>query len=344
VTFAHAAERKNEREETTMLAITLRRLAGVAMLSGVAFLAGPAGAQTVQVALGDTLSVETVSFAIALERAKERGFDYKLTSFAKEDLAIQAVINGQAEVGAATPFSVMQKTKAPIKGLFQMTRLVFFPVVDLSIKDWKALDGQPFTFHARGSGTEAIGNILAKRNGISFGQRNYIAGSENRVVAMINGQIKATIVDLANKNLLMQRAPGRFGVLPGVDNPATDEMLFARADWMEKNPAKVEILVEEVYRLWAEMARNPGIIDQERQKRGLLKDLPKEVLDGVTRFYTQGTTEGVYSKDGGGPESAKADFEFYVEAGQLTGPADSLKVEEFWDFAPLMRARQKLGS
>ena len=63
----------------------------------------PAAAQTVQVALGDTVSVETLAMVIALERAKEKGFDYKLTSFAKEDLAIQAVISGQADIGVATP-------------------------------------------------------------------------------------------------------------------------------------------------------------------------------------------------------------------------------------------------
>jgi len=322
-----------------------RALMTAAVLAAAAtIVAAPATAQPVQVALGDTISVETVSIVIALERAKERGFDYKLTSFAKEDLAIQAVINGQAEIGAATPYSVMQKTKAPIRGLFQLTRLIFFGVADKSIKSWKDLDGQPFTFHARGSGTEAIGNIIAKREGINFGQRNYIAGSENRIIAMINGQIKATIVDLANKNKLLERAGDRFHVLPGVTNPASDEVLFVRVDWMQKNPQKVDILVEEFAKLWAEMARNPGIIEQERAKRGLLKDQPKEVLDGVTKFYTQGAEAGLFNAKGGGVDAVKSDFEFYVEAGQMQGPAESLKVEDFWDLRPLDKAQKKLGS
>lgn len=325
-----------------MNAIRLRGLAAGAALS-ISF-AGAAWAQPVQVALGDTVSVETVAFVIALERAKERGFDYKLTSFAKEELAIQAVINGQAELGAATPYSVMQKTKAPVRGLMQLTRLVFFPVADKSYKTWKDLNGQPFTFHARGSGTEAIGNIIAKREGISFGQRSYVPGSENRIVAMLNGQIKATIVDLANKNLLMQKGGDRFHVLPMSGAPASDEILFARVDWMDKNSQKVDLVVEEFARLWAEMRKNPGIIDQERQKRGLLKDLPKEVLADVTKFYTQGVQEGVYSPDGGGADTVKADFEFYVEAGQMQGPADTLKVEDYWNLAPLEKARKKIGS
>lgn len=322
-----------------------RAMIGAAMFAaGTALFTSSAVAQPVQVALGDTISVETLSFVIALERAKARGFDYKLTSFAKEDLAIQAVVNGQVEVGAATPYAVMQKTKAPIRGLFQLSRLIFFPVVDKSIKSWKDLNGQPFTFHARGSGTEAIGNIIAKHEGITFGQRNYISGSENRIIAMINGQIKATIIDLANKNKLMERAGDRFHVLPGVSNPASDEVLFARLDWMQKNPQKVDILVEEFAKLWAEMAKNPAIIEQERAKRGLLKDQPKEVLEGVTKFYVQGIEAGLFHPKGGSVEAVKADFEFYVEAGQMQGPADSLKVEDYWDLGPLDRAHKKVGS
>ena len=303
----------------------------------------PVSAQTAQVALGDTVSVETLAMAIAIERAKARGVDLKMTSFSKEDLAIQAVISGQAEIGIATPYAVMQKSKGTVKNLVSLTRLVFFPVVDkAAYKSWQDLNGQPFTFHARGSGTEAIGNIMAKRQNIQFGQRNYIAGSDNRIVAMMNGQIKATILDLANTNILMEKAGDRFAKLPGVENPASDEILFARTEWIQKNPDKVDILVEEFVKLWGEMQKNPGIIEQERVKLGLLKDLPKEVVEKTTAFYTTGVKEGLYKAGGG--DAAKADFEFYSEAGQLSGAPAELKVEDFWHLAPYDKAVKKLGS
>jgi NitT/TauT family transport system substrate-binding protein len=158
----------------------------------------------------------------------------------------------------------------------------------------------------------------------------------------MNGQIKATILDLANTNILMEKAGDRFAKLPGVDNPASDEILFARTEWIDKNAGKVDILVEEFVKLWGEMQKNPGIIEQERAKRGLLKDLPKEVVDKTTAFYTTGVKEGLYKAGGG--DAAKADFEFYVEGGQLQGPAESLKVEEFWHLAPYDKAVKKLGS
>jgi NitT/TauT family transport system substrate-binding protein len=321
------------------------KFAATVCMAGSLLIAASAlqAAEKVRVALGDVVSVETLAFIVALERAKERGVDYELTSFAKEELAIQAIVNGQADLGVGTPYSVIQKSKLPLRILFQVSRLVFFPVVAAEYKGWKDLDKQPFTFHARGSGTEAIGNILAKRNGITFGERSYVPGSDNRIIAMMNGQIKATILDLANKNKLLEMAGDKFHVLPGVDNPASDEVVFASVDWVKNNPEQVKVVTEELLKLWREMQSNPQIIEEERSKRNLLADQPKEVLDEVVPFYTEAAKEGLFDPEGGGEAAAKADFEFYTEAGQLEGSPAELKVEDYWDLGPLESARKSVG-
>ena len=301
-------------------------------------------ADKVRIALGDVASVETLCFLVALDRAKDRGLDYEMTAFAKEQLAIQAVINGQVDIGVGTPYSIIQKTKVPIRNFFQLSKLVFFPVASIKYKTWQDLDGEPFTFHARGTGTEAIGDIIIKREGITLGQRSYVPGSENRIVAMMKGQINATIVDLSNKNILMSKAGDRFHVLPGLSDPASDEVLFAEIGWMKKNQKSVAILVEELLRTWQDMTKDPSIIDRERKKRNLLSDLPKELLAEVDAYYEEAVEGGLYDPKGGGTEAAKADFVFYVDAGQLKGPAASLKVEDYWYFAPLDAAKAKLAN
>lgn len=323
------------------------RRAAVSAAIGLSLLAGLGAAQAqqkkVRVAFGDVLSTETLAMVVALERAKEKGVDYQATFLSKEELAIQAVINGQADLGIGTPYSVIQKSKAPLRILFQGTRLVFFPVVDKQYKSWKDLNGQPFTFHARGTGTEAIGNIIAKREGIQFGDRSYVPGSENRIIAMMKGQIKATIVDLANKNTLMEKAGDRFHVLPGVSSPASDETLFGNIEWIKANEKQVDVIVTEFARLWEEMNADPSIVERERAKRNLMAEQPKEVLAKVTSFYTTSTKEGIYAPAGGSADVARSDFEFYVEAGQMQGPAPGLKVEDFWYLGPLERARKAIG-
>jgi NitT/TauT family transport system substrate-binding protein len=248
------------------------------------------------------------------------------------------------DLGIGTPYAVIQKSKVPLRSIFQMSRGVFFAVADKAkYPNWKALDGQPFTFHGRGSGTEAVGNILARREGIKFGERNYVPGSENRIIGMINGQIGATIVDLANKNLLMSKAADKFHVLPGLTEPASDELLFASTAWLKANQAQADIIVEEFLKLWREMAKDPSIIEKERAKRNMLADQPKELVAEVVPFYTEGVKEGLFDASGGGEKAAKADFQFFTEAGQLQGPASDLKVEDYWDLGPLQRAAAKLG-
>jgi NitT/TauT family transport system substrate-binding protein len=49
------------------------------------------------------------------------------------------------------------------------------------------------------------------------------------------------------------------------------------------------------------------------------------------------------SPTGGTAEAAKNDLTFFNLAGQITGDPATLKVEDFWDFGPLDRAKKKLG-
>ena len=308
---------------------------------GVSFNALAAG--KVRIALGDVASVETLCFLVALDRAKDRGLDYEMTAFAKEQLAIQAVMGNQMDIAVGTPYAIIQKSKVPIRNFFQLSKLVFFPVADIKYKSWQDLDGEPFTFHARGTGTEAIGDIIVKREGITLGQRSYVPGSENRIIGMMNGQINATIVDLSNKNILMAKAGDKFHVLPGISDPASDEVLFADLDWLKENEESVAILVEELLRTWQEMTKDPSIIEKERAARNLLSDLPKELLAEVDAYYVEAVEGGLYDPMGGGVEAAKADFAFYVDAGQMEGPAADLKVEDYWYLEPLDAAKAKLG-
>jgi len=296
----------------------------------------------VRVAWGDVIDVESLPMAVALARAKDRGVDNEITSFAQEDLAIQATVGGQADIGIATPFAVMQKVK-DLRIFFQDEALIFYAVVSVEYKTWKDLDGQPFVFHARGSGTEAYGNFMAKQNGINFGQISYLSGSDNRAVALLGGQIKATILDLANTNLVMEKAPDKFHLLPGPKQAVTNEGLFAHQDWMKNNPEAVSVITEEFLKLYREMKDNPGIIAEERQKRGLLADQPKVTAAEITDFIKQGMDSGLWNPEGGSETIAQADVDFYAIAGALTGPADQLKWQDFWDLAPLEAAKKKLG-
>ncbi|MEX0697802.1 MAG: ABC transporter substrate-binding protein [Dongiaceae bacterium] len=324
-------------------ATTLRLLLPLALVAGLSAPAALAAEKTVRVALGDIETVETLNLLIALEKAKERGVAVELTAFKSEDIAAQAVVGGHADIGVGTPYALLQKVKAPIRIFYQLSTLRFFPVVDASLyKSWKDLDGQEIVVHSRGSGTEAIMNLMAQRNGIAYKSISYVPGSEVRAGAMLQGNIHATIVDSANRRLLMEKGGDRFMVLPmeGVD--ASDEALYASQDFLTKNAEAVDILVEEMLTVWRAINKDPNYVVEQRAKYKLLPDLPADLEGEVLPYFQESVENGAFGNNGG-LKAAQDDFDFYSIAGQLEGDPAALKVEDFWDLGPLTKALGKLG-
>ncbi len=297
------------------------------------------------IAFGDIATVETLNFQIAIERAKERGVDVEVSYLKSEDIAAQAVVGGQADVGVGTPYALLQKVKAPIRIFYQISSLRFFPIVNTEFyKSWKDLDGQEIAVHSRGSGTEAIMVLMAQRNGISYSNISYIPGSEVRAGALLQGNVKATIVDAANRKLVMDKAPGKFAVLPMEGVNATDEALYANTDYLASNQAAVDILVEELLRTAREINANPAVVADLRKQYNLLPELPAEQEAEIVPYFEESAASGAFPANGGGEAAAKDDFDFYAIAGQLEGDPAALQVADFWEFGPLERALAKLGT
>ncbi|MEK7374649.1 MAG: ABC transporter substrate-binding protein [Thermodesulfobacteriota bacterium] len=292
--------------------------------------------------LGDVLSTDDLQLLIAVERSKARGVDVEVIPLKSEELAVQAVINGQVDVGQGTPYAAIQKVTVPIRFFYQLFALQFFPIVNKEFyKDWKDLDGQEITVHARGSGTEAIMNLMAKEHGIKYKNISYVPGSDVRALGLLRGNIKASIVDLNNRNYVQREAPGKFLILPMGQVSASDESLFATKEFLDKNKAAVNILVEELLRVTREINANPKSMAEERKKLGILKDLPAKVEEEITPYFQEAVRNGIFSNNGGGEMAAKNDLEFYRLSGQLKG--ENLKAEDFWDMAPLKAAYSKMG-
>lgn len=312
-------------------------LAAVLLIGGMS--ASGAQAGKIRIALAETPSDEVAAFFVALDRARAMGLDYEWTAFSDEELAIQAVLSGQMDIGFGTPYAAMQKAKAPVRIIFQLSKLKFFPVTSKKYSKLEDLNGEPILLHSRGGGTDSIANVIESRLGIKFGKRSYVPGSANRIVALIAGQTDATIVDLSNKNKLVKQQGDKFNVLPMFEVDASDEALFANLDWIKANENDVGIFVKALVSVYRDMAKDPTIISKETDPNGPIGQLPKEILDSLDGFYAEAVAGGLYDPNGGGRKAAKADLEWYSGAGQLTGDPAALKIEDFWYLKPLDAAQ-----
>jgi NitT/TauT family transport system substrate-binding protein len=307
------------------------------LIAGVTSDAWPQQRTKVRYALGDVVGIDELPLLIAVERSKARGVDVDITSFKSEEVATQAVINGQADVGQGTPYAAVQKISVPIRFFYQLSALQFFPIVNKQFyKSWKDLDGQEIAVHTRGSGTEAIMNLMAKEHGIKYKNISYVPGSQVRALALLKGNIKATILDAANKSLVMKEQPDKFIILPLGSVKASDEALFATREFLDKNQAAIRIFLEELTKVARSINANPKWVVEERKKLGLLKDLPTKMEGEILPFFEEAVQSGVFPNDGGLAGAPKNDLEFYSLSGSIKG--DNLKVEDFWYLAPLKAA------
>ena len=125
-----------------------------------------------------------------------------------------------------------------------------------------------------------------------------------------------------------------------IDVDASDEALFANINWIKANEKDVDIFVKALVSVYRDMHKDPTIIRRETDPDGPIGQLPKEVLSGLDGFYIDAVEGGLYDPNGGGEVAARADLEWYSQAGQLTGDPSTLKIEDFWYMEPLKRATQ----
>jgi len=296
------------------------------------------------VAFGDIPGSDMLNFLTAVKRAEARGVKVKVSYLQSEDIASQAIVTGQADIGVGTPYALIQKVNAPIRMFFQLSKLAFFPIVNTEkYKTWKDLDGAPMYTHARGSGTEAIMNLMASKNGITYSSMSYVPGSAVRAGAMLQGRINATIVDAERRTLLLKKGGGKFALLPLPKIDGSDEALYANMDFIKNNQEAINILLEELVQVWRDVNKNPLYISEARKQYNLLPDMPAEDVAEIDGYYVEAVDTGIFDPNGGGEKAVLGDFEFYGFAGTIQGDISKLKVEDFWHLAPLDKALDKLG-
>ena len=322
----------------------LKNTVAVVTLALASATASTALADPVRIAFGDIASVESLHLLAALERAKEMGVEIEVTYLKSEDIAAQAVVGGQADIGIGAPYALIQKVNAPVRMFLQLSELNFYPIVNSEFyKTWKDLDGQEIAVHSRGSGTEAIMKLMAEENGITYSNISYVPGAEVRTGALLQGNVKASIVDSSGRRVLDEQAPGKFLTLPLGDVSATDEALFANTEFLKENSEDVAKIVEAILTTWREVQTEPASVAAMRDKYKLLPDLPANLVADIEPYFAE-LAKGGLSVNGGSEQAVKDDLAFFTLSGQVEGKPEELKVADFWELGPVTTVVAKIGS
>src|ERR671923_1781627 len=278
---------------------------------------------------------------LAWEQLKKQGIEVVPTFFPKTDLAVQAVVAGEADVGSAAGIAVIKAVESGmnIKIIGEQVRNEWQLVTPVSFKDPKQLDGKRVGYHAPITVTEALVKWMANHYKITPNWM-IIPGSDVRAEALMRGQLDATPAEIGDVLNILSAKPGQFHVLISYAKTFPQligSMYFARADYVQKNTALVESVLEAILKAHRSAEESPALIKENALR--LLPETKPALIDATAATYKElriWDINGGASKDRG-----EASIKFFEEAGLLKKGAVSF--QQAFDTGPLDRVLNKIG-
>ena len=299
------------------------------------------GQKTVRFAYPSSADMGDVPSLLAWEQLKAQGIQVTPKFFPKTDLAVQAVVAGEADIGSAAGMAVIKAVESGmnLKIIGEQVRNEWQLVTPVSFKDPKQLDGKRVGYHAPISVTEALVKWMAAHYKITPNWM-IIPGSEVRAEALMRGQLDATPAEIGDVLNILQAKPGQFHVLISyakIFPQLIGSMYFARADYLQKNSAIVEAVLEAVLKTHRAVEERPTLVKETALK--LLPETKPELIDATAATYKE---LRIWDINGGaGKERGDASIKFFEEAGLLK--KDTVTFQHAFDTGPLDRTLKKLG-
>ena len=317
--------------------------AAVALLLVLGFLYGDeAQAQKkVRFAYPSSADMGDIPSLLAWEQLKKQGIEVIPTFFPKTELAVQAVVAGEADLGTAAGIAVAKAVESGmnLRIVGEQVRNEWQLVTPVSFKDPKQLDGKRVGYHGPITVTEALVKWMANHYKITPNWM-IIPGSDVRAEAIMRGQLDATPAEIGDVLNILQAKPGQFHVLISyakIFPQLIGSMYFARADYAQNNSALIESVLEAILNAHRAIEERPGLVKENAVR--LLPETKPELIDAIAATYRElriWDVNGGASKDRG-----EASIKFFEESGLLKKGAVSYA--QAFDTGPLDRVLKKIG-
>jgi ABC-type nitrate/sulfonate/bicarbonate transport system substrate-binding protein len=310
----------------------------------VLLLVPPAAARQSRLVVGFS-GVKQLTYAamlIALERARDRGYEIVPVYFPRPELAVQALIRGETDLARIEPSSVSvaiaRGAKLAIVGAAAASQWVL--VTPRAVTAPAQLSRRRIAVHSVTSMSNTVVQYAIKKHRIAGPQILVIPGSPARAQALMQGEVDATSLFLTDAIRIEHAAPGRFHVLVDFrDMPMVDSVIAARRDWIPGHREEMEDVLRGLLETHRRIAAGPEW--GAARTRQLFPDEDPAFVGAVVRAYI---ARGVWDQNGG--------IDQLVATGQmvrLLKEIDALPAAapdgaaDYADLAPLQDVLKKIG-
>ena len=241
---------------TVFLMVTGLRAAEVEVLK-------PKGNLEIKLGHPSTISLYDMPAVLTHERLNKNGWNVKSVEFTRTDLNVQALAQGTIQIANS---QVMDPVRAIQKGaklsfVMENNGGEFLMIAKNEIKDCKDTDGKRFAIHGEAATTSLAAKLWLLNECKVKPNIMVIPGGENRIIALQNNQIDATLVQLGDWLNLDSKAPGRYHIIKtgGLFN-ISGASYWGNVEWLRKNEEVAIAYIAELLKSFRMVHANPKIL------------------------------------------------------------------------------------
>jgi NitT/TauT family transport system substrate-binding protein len=298
----------------------------------------PSGNLNLKIGHPSTIGFYDVPTEMTQERLNKQGWKIESVTFSQTALNIQALSQGTVQMSIALSIDPLRAVEkgGKIKWIMENTPGEFVMIAKKDIAKCENLTGSRFAIHGETSGT----SVAAKRWILDVCKASpnimVLPGGENRIIALRNGQIDATLVQLSDWLNLDAQAPGKFHVIvSGGPFNISGSGLWANNEWLEKNRDVATAYVAETLKTFRMINANPKLL--EKATLTYVPDTRPEALSATLKAYRQ---IGAWPQNGGDASMLEDAIRFFTEQGELKPGLDSKQIV---NLASLQSALKTIG-
>ncbi|UUP15922.1 ABC transporter substrate-binding protein [Nitratireductor thuwali] len=302
----------------------IRRLLATTLLTAV--VAGPLHAAETKAVFGFSgWSVGYLPTAVALDRLKDMGYEIEAVELGGNSNQLQAAATGAIDISAIAQILDAMDQGLDSKFFLAGNSNEFLLVARTGISTCEDLDGKSLGIHSVGSfvGQLALQHLAANCPDAEP-KITVIEGSENRLAALIAGQLDSSVVDLQDWTLLNEKLPGQFQVTQDFTStmPIMRAAFAAKTEFLSSHPELVRDWIEVHLDVYNELYENPQLLIDKGE--ALLDEIDPEVLPKLVQAFVDAR---IWPVDGGlSAASVQKTIDFFNNDGEpfetISKPAD----------------------
>ena len=299
----------------------------------------PKGNLEIKLGHPSSISLYDLPAVLTHERLNSNGWNVRSVEFTRTDLNVQALAQGTIQLANS---QVMDPVRAIQKGaklffLMENNGGEFVMIAKREIKDCKETDGKRFAIHGEASTTSLAVKLWLQNECKVNPNIMVIPGGENRIVALQNNQIDATLVQMGDWLNLDSQAPGRFHILrTGNLFNISGASYWANVEWLRKNEEVATAYIAELLKSFRMVHANPMILEPMVAKH--LPDMPKHIIVPAIKAYIE--VVRAWPQNGGDTSILDDTVKFFTENGELKS---AVNTKEIVDSKILAGALSKVG-